>query len=65
MEFKAEITADHCQTTAKKRALFEELCSDVCLELWPQVDIHYCKCFSCFVPRTARTHIRLKSGFEA
>jgi hypothetical protein len=33
MEFKAQITADHCQTTAKKRALSEECCSDFCLEL--------------------------------
>ena len=35
MEFKAEISADHCQTTAttKKQALSEEWCSDFCLEL--------------------------------
>ena len=33
MEFQAEITVDHCQTTAKKRAVSEELCSDFCFEL--------------------------------
>ena len=33
MQFMAEITADLCQTTAKKRALSEEWCSDFCLEL--------------------------------
>ena len=33
MEFKAEITADHCETTAEEQAMSEEWCSDFCLEL--------------------------------
>ena len=34
IEFKAELTADHCQTTAEQRALPEEWCSDFRLELY-------------------------------
>jgi hypothetical protein len=31
VEFKAEVIADHCQTTAEQRALWEEWCNDFCL----------------------------------
>ena len=33
IEYKAEITADHCQATAKKQTLSEEWYSHFCLEL--------------------------------